>query len=865
MTALFLFAVLGATAQRYQIPGGYGTEPLRLLPDSTLHVPHIDDTASHDRVDTTAEIRAVLGALCFYPGGGRPWQNFSALLTNALLLSDTPNIIPNRHYTDSSILGPLQTSDNTNYYNFNYFKSSFTPYTGTATESQVLHLNGDTLINFINCNPLYGGHKTLNDRILMRFSYNSGQSWGDTSLVYFNGNNLSDIQCGVMDNGRIGIWLSSTSDTVNFTPYTLIFIYSDNRGSSWSSPYTYSPVYSDASTYRKPIWKEPVSGAYYTSFWDNSSDELVKTTNNGLTWTSVGLAYDFHSTGSLFDSLVQEPFYIDKGDTVIILARGAPIGGYHQFVNYHFSSSPTSFTYLGNAIFGQEHATVGFVCPTIILDTPTSNIIMIATGRTLTYLDGTPSSNQNDGLWVFISPFDSVFSNTSGWKLKKYLQRPAPNYTNTYGYPSICKLDTGWYCTYVEREFLATANYSSTGVGDKSFLYSWWINPNIPTARNVYGPNLSRGSYPEYNEVTHQFDYRNYQLGQDTSNFMIRPNYPGTIEFAGWRYNSTLPVFSVRGWQTVPVFQVDNQGHVFWGNNLPNSLTVTNWFAENASGQMGIVPIPVTTFNGAGGTITYNPGINTILTNGNTASQKVIFSTGECIRFANGGPFTSFYDAAQATRTGYIQGNSVLSGSPHDMLIDGDNGAGVQIETGGVQVIYGDSAHHAIIGTGAGYGTMLSVNGTSTFNGNITNWTSSTALISDSTARFHGGVIEKTLPAPMLVGSGNLTAQTSVGNIATFTPGATGTFDIGGYCSVTAVTTDVLNFQVTFSDENGTSRTLTIVPTSGSANMGSTGFYGMQKCEIRAGTGSTITVKTTLQTSGGTITFDTGATIVQIQ
>lgn len=70
--------VLGATAQKYQRPGGYGTNPLRVLPDSTLHIPHINDTANHDAADTTAEVRAILGAFWFNPGGGRPWQKLGA-------------------------------------------------------------------------------------------------------------------------------------------------------------------------------------------------------------------------------------------------------------------------------------------------------------------------------------------------------------------------------------------------------------------------------------------------------------------------------------------------------------------------------------------------------------------------------------------------------------------------------------------------------------------------------------------------------------------------------------------------------------------------------------------------------------------
>lgn len=110
-----------------------------------------------------------------------------------------------------------------------------------------------------------------------------------------------------------------------------------------------------------------------------------------------------------------------------------------------------------------------------------------------------------------------------------------------------------------------------------------------------------------------------------------------------------------------------------------------------------------------------------------------------------------------------------------------------------------------------------------------------------------------------VVGSGNTVgATTGVASVATFTPGATGSFDITGYLNITAVTLDVVKLTITYKDIHGTTQTLT--PLSGLAAIGTNSFTTGQ---IRAASGTAILVATTLTTSTGSIAYDVGATIKQ--
>jgi hypothetical protein len=112
--------------------------------------------------------------------------------------------------------------------------------------------------------------------------------------------------------------------------------------------------------------------------------------------------------------------------------------------------------------------------------------------------------------------------------------------------------------------------------------------------------------------------------------------------------------------------------------------------------------------------------------------------------------------------------------------------------------------------------------------------------------------------SPTVSSSADLTAQTTADTITSVTSvAATSTYNVGAYLNVTAVTTDVIEVQIIFTDENNTAQTITLPTVS------TTGYVSMTPQIIRVKASTTITVKTTLTTGVGSITFDTGAYITK--
>lgn len=119
---------------------------------------------------------------------------------------------------------------------------------------------------------------------------------------------------------------------------------------------------------------------------------------------------------------------------------------------------------------------------------------------------------------------------------------------------------------------------------------------------------------------------------------------------------------------------------------------------------------------------------------------------------------------------------------------------------------------------------------------------------------------------PITQATADLTAQSASGNVTTFTVGAsTATFNISGYINITAVTVDVIEMQVTYTDENSTSQTANFFTQGAtSALLSAIGNSVYPPMTIRAKNGTVITVKTTLTTGTGSITFDAGGRITQL-
>lgn len=112
----------------------------------------------------------------------------------------------------------------------------------------------------------------------------------------------------------------------------------------------------------------------------------------------------------------------------------------------------------------------------------------------------------------------------------------------------------------------------------------------------------------------------------------------------------------------------------------------------------------------------------------------------------------------------------------------------------------------------------------------------------------------------------NLTSLSGAQTITSFSSPNTSTYRVGGYLNIVSVTTDVIQMQIIYTDENGNTgvNKLMYEPGTTAAGLSAIGNYNFCTRDIRVQSGSTITISTTLTTSLGSISYDAGATITPL-
>jgi hypothetical protein len=119
-----------------------------------------------------------------------------------------------------------------------------------------------------------------------------------------------------------------------------------------------------------------------------------------------------------------------------------------------------------------------------------------------------------------------------------------------------------------------------------------------------------------------------------------------------------------------------------------------------------------------------------------------------------------------------------------------------------------------------------------------------------------------------IVGSANLTGQTTaLSSIVSVTPPALGTYVVQGYITPTSATSTNTGFRVTYNDETGASRTLTLTMASYSGVVGTgagvTAPYAIIPFTFRAASSANIVVSSYFA-SGSTMTYDLGIVLTKI-
>ena len=110
-----------------------------------------------------------------------------------------------------------------------------------------------------------------------------------------------------------------------------------------------------------------------------------------------------------------------------------------------------------------------------------------------------------------------------------------------------------------------------------------------------------------------------------------------------------------------------------------------------------------------------------------------------------------------------------------------------------------------------------------------------------------------------VVANNDVLAQTgALTSVTSYTPVNTGTFQISTYLNVVSITGYTVNVLINFTDENNASQTLPICGTTIVEYVSTARFIN---CRAKGGT--VINVYTTL-TSSGSISYDCGASIIQL-
>jgi hypothetical protein len=313
---------------------------------------------------------------------------------------------------------------------------------------------------------------------------------------------------------------------------------------------------------------------------------------------------------------------------------------------------------------------------------------------------------------------------------------------------------------------------------------------------------------------------------------------------------------------------------------------------SNNNNYTGIPVGYAATSTGVSTSYGYIPNVSLYSTGTSAGSQS---SIGTTTPYNYGAGFTAFeIDGATygvlaigkqgANKWGYISGGGT---TPNGDLMFGQNNNGTFNPT---YTIFGNTGNLSSNGTDLSNG-KLQITGGVSFNagcsliwGGATSGTSKyvpplvTTTFTDTIPAVQGTnnqvlghdgsnhQIWKSLPtSPSIMASAYLTAQTSAINIVTYTTGAAdSSYSVSAGVDITALSVNIVNTTVTYTDETNTSRTITLFPmgsTSATLTTGPSNYSPLSEIRVKAST--TITLAVTA-TGAGSQTYNAWGSIIKL-
>lgn len=373
------------------------------------------------------------------------------------------------------------------------------------------------------------------------------------------------------------------------------------------------------------------------------------------------------------------------------------------------------------------------------------------------------------------------------------------------------------------------------------------ISNNVDGANNIEDPAL--GAFRFFLQVTDIPSTSRFGVESSQPGAFYGPNHLFELHGDGNAYLGDIDgifgqnLITVDQSNGISIFNQTNTLNMFSGQGVTISATGNFSFSSgvdttfDVGGSIFLSPVGSTTINSGGdfnvqasaGSINFEAGGNIIFNGDGTASLSI-----------QGVP-DIFLETSNLNDSIGIPGNS------NDILTSLGGSGGV---------VWKSAASLGLL-TSIPWATPGTIGSTTPNTGAFTTLVNTTHSMSGLLIKYNN-VNTSGYGTWVIRARNNQSAQTTGQTICTFTPGATGSFIVTGYLNITAVSLDVIKITVTYKDENGASQTLT--PLSGLAAIGNNGFT---TGEIRCNN-TVITVASTLTTGTGSITYDQGAGITQV-
>lgn len=317
----------------------------------------------------------------------------------------------------------------------------------------------DTVVlHFFRLDPgITGNHTGNGGRIVMRYSYDRGNTWSEPNVIFNSPFDDRNVNGGLVQDNTIVVNFR-IYDAFSQEHFGYFYMFSTDKGETWSDTIRVNTEGTISDTH-KIIGNDEIG--YYNAIYKFDYCELWHSWD-GINWDSIVYIFDYRNDPSIkFSEISFE--YLGNGVFLGLFRNESNVAsqrGYYQVESYDYGK-----TWTHPAL---TNICDGFYCvsPCLFYDKTHNNLWVVATDRRgLNTLD-----HYDDAVWLYkVSP-DEILQNPAGYYPFLVFQRPEPSFYRFYGYPTYTKLDNGDYLI-----IFTECKYRSSVKGEHAYFYQFKI------------------------------------------------------------------------------------------------------------------------------------------------------------------------------------------------------------------------------------------------------------------------------------------------------------------------------------------------------------------------------------------------------